>query len=73
MTTGKEKLLIPRTPLYYDDYANHVVGDTYVEHFSTTSPPAYVTNEYRITRKDHDGLWGILVDSSVEEMDISEV
>ncbi len=73
MTAERERLLIPRIPLYHDDYANHDVGDTYIDHFSTTSPPAYVTNEYRITRKDHDGLWGILVDSSVEEIDISEV
>ena len=68
MTTERERLLIPRVPTtaglvrpYMREYqeeeiAKYSVGDTYTDHFSTTSPPAYVTNEYRITKKDHDGL-----------------
>ena len=86
MTTEREKLLIPRIPLlpsegrnfrlaeyYEEEIAKYDVGDIYIDTFSTTSPPAYVTNEYRVTRKDREGMWGILVDSSVREMDISEV
>lgn len=83
MTTERERLLIPRAPLltrpsyleehYEEEIAKYDVGDIYVDTFSTTSPPAYVTNEYRVTRKDRDGMWGILIDSSVREMGISEV
>lgn len=78
-----EKLLIPRAPLtegtshlmeyWNEEIAKYDVGDIYIDTFSTTSPPAYVTNEYRITKKDHEGLWGVLISSSFREMDISEV
>ena len=81
-----EQLLIPRMPLLpskgrdfqlsemrEEEVAKYDVGDTYFVTFSTTSPPAYVSNEYRVTRKDRDGVWGVLIDSSVREMDISEV
>ena len=86
MTTEREILLIPRIPLLpskgrpfqlaeyrEEEIAKYDVGDTYFDNFSTTSPPTYVTNEYRVTRKDKDGLWGVLIDSSVREMNISEV
>jgi len=81
-----EKLLIARIPLLpskgrnfrlaetrEEQIAQYDVGDIYVDSFSTTSPPAYVHNEYIVTRKDQDGLWGTLVDSNVTEMDIAEV
>jgi len=85
MTTEREKLLIPRIPTtegllrpYMREYqeeeiAKYDVGDIYIDTFSTTSPPAFVTNEYKVTKKDREGMWGVLIDSSVREMDISEV
>lgn len=81
--TYNEKLLIQLSPAAVEDsrlkeyreeeIAKYDVGDIYIDTFSTTSPPAYVTNEYRVTRKDQIGMWGLLIDSSVREMDISEV
>jgi len=81
--TYDEKLLIPRIPAAVEDsrmreyreeeIAKYDVGDIYIDTFSTTSPPAFVTNEYRVARKDRLGMWGVLIDSSVREMDISEV
>jgi len=81
-----EKLLIARIPLLpskgrdfklaetrEEQIAQYDIGDIYVDTFSTTSPPAYVHNEYVVTRKDREGLWGTLVDSSVREMSIEEV
>ena len=81
-----EKLLIARIPLLpskersyrlaetrEQQIAEYDVNDIFVESFSTTSPPAYVHNEYMITRKDREGLWGVLVDSSIREMSIKEV
>ncbi len=85
MTTEREELLIPRIPItaglkrpYMGEYqeeeiAKYNVGDIYIKSFSTTSPPAFVTNEYRVTKKDREGMWGVLIDGSVREMDISEV
>ena len=84
----KETLLIPRytrvlqvTPsreakmreYYEEEIAKYDVDDIYIDSFSTTSPPAFVHNEYRVTRKDREGLWGVLVDSSFREMTAAEV
>lgn len=80
MTTEREELLIPRIPRNFpmceyreEEIAKYDVGDTYIKNFFTTSSPAYVTNEYRVTRKDSQGVWGIIVDSSVRGMEIWEV
>ena len=82
MTTEKEKLLIPRAKTsegtaleeyYEEEIAKYDVDDVYIDSFSTTSPPAFVHNEYRVTRKDKYGLWGVLVDSSFREMTAAEV
>lgn len=48
-------------------------GAIYTENFSTTSPPAYVLNTFRITKIDKYGAWGKLLHSSVREMEIWQV
>lgn len=72
----QEQLLVEREDPYFKQRitdADLKVGDIFYEHFSTTSPPCYVTNAFKITKIDHIGAWGVLVHSDVSEMSISEV
>ncbi len=65
---GREEILVERdSTTSPEEIAQYKVGEVYTKTFSTTSPPAFVSNDYRITKKDRKGLWGILLDSQIWE------
>lgn len=69
---GREELILVRSSMSEDRIAQCRIGDTFTASFSTTSPPAFVSDDYEITRKDRKGLWGVLIDSNVRDMELSE-
>lgn len=85
---NKEKLIIERRPSWLaewrgdtgrfarerdEEIAQYNIGDFYEESFSTTSPPAFVSNEYMVTRKDAKGLWGVLLQGEIDEFGAEDV
>ncbi|KKL65591.1 hypothetical protein LCGC14_2153410 [marine sediment metagenome] len=80
----REELLLERYPMLgsgerardergAEEIAQYSVGDLFLRSFSTTSPPAFVRNEYIVTRKDKEGLWGRAVQGEVEEFTAEDV
>lgn len=80
----KEELIVERYPMLgsgrrassehnVDEIASYGIGDLYVRSFSTSSPPAAVTVEYIVTRKDKEGLWGRPIQGEVEEYTLEDM